>query len=207
MPILRHGLIIVILLMASFVIGLQHFVHRVRVNYHASPTEIIWPAKDITGIVVATGGGRRVATGLGLLRDDHGSRLLISGTGKGVSKDDIIALIPSTTDEADQLFDLMGCCVDLGQSATNTRGNAIEARDWATNHGYHHLLLVTADFHLPRSLIHFHAAMPEIEIIPYPVPSFELDNTDSTTSSWWKTPATIAMITKEYAKYLISRVT
>ncbi len=206
MPILRRGLVLVLLLMASFVIGLQHFVHTVRVNYHAAPTEIIWPSQQVTGIVVATGGGRRVTTGLNLLANHHGDRLLISGTGIGVSKDDITALIPSDTDHTERLFYLMGCCVDLGQAATNTRGNAIEARDWAKKHGYQHLVLVTADFHLPRSLIHFRSAMPEIEMIPYAVLSFELDNTGPLTTRWWKKPATIALIAKEYAKYLISNI-
>ena len=206
MAIFRRGLLLMILLMASFAIGLQHFVHTVRVSYHSTPLEMIWPSKDETGIVVATGGGRRVTTGLNLLKDNYGSRLLISGTGKGVSKDDITALIPSESDNADQLFHLMGCCVDLGQAATNTRGNAIEAKDWANKHGYHHLLLVTADFHLPRSLMHFRSAMPEIEIIPYAVPSFELDDTDTPITKWWKSPATITLIAKEYTKYLISQV-
>ena len=206
MPILRRGLVLIILLVASFAIGLQHFVHTVQVSYHSAPPEIIWPAKDETGIVVATGGGRRVTTGLSLLENHHGSRLLISGTGKGVSIDDIIALIPSESDHPEQLLHLMECCVDLGQAATNTRGNAIEAKDWANKHGYHHLLLVTADFHLPRSLIHFRSAMPEIEIIPYAVPSFELDHSNSLTTRWWANPATIALIAKEYAKYLISQV-
>jgi len=38
------------------------------------------------------------------------------------------------------------------------------------------------------------------------VPSFELDDTDTPITKWWKSPATITLIAKEYAKYLISQV-
>jgi len=38
------------------------------------------------------------------------------------------------------------------------------------------------------------------------VPSFELDHSNSLTTRWWANPATIALIAKEYAKYLISQV-
>ena len=50
---------------------------------------------------------------------------------------------------AAQRFD---CCADLGFMAADTHGNAQETADWARAHRYKSLIVVTANYHMPRSL-------------------------------------------------------
>ncbi len=186
-----------VLLVAVFVIGLQHFVHQVqRLNTN---TPITSPA-HATGIVVATGGDKRVSTGLHLLAAGVGQRLLISGIGKGVSKGDIARLVPFGAIPPTRLNQIIACCVDLGAAAENTRGNALEARIWAEQYGYTYLVLVTADYHIPRSLNDFRARIKDATIIPHAVPS------GARLKDWWRHPATTAMLAREYVKYLLSRL-
>ena len=61
------------------------------------------------------------------------------------------------------------CCVELGREARTTVGNAKEAAGWAGENGYGSIVLVTSDYHLPRSAILMAQAMPEVDLIVYPV--------------------------------------
>ena len=54
-------------------------------------------------------------------------------------------------------------------AATSTMGNAIETADWIKKSGFNSIILVTANYHMPRSLMLFRHIMPEIRIIPHPV--------------------------------------
>ncbi len=67
--------------------------------------------------------------------------------------------------------------------------------------GYHSLRLVTASYHMPRSLVEFHRAMSDIEILPYPVfpTRFKQDQ-------WWLWPGTLSLLVTEYDKYLLALV-
>ncbi len=205
MKLVKRILIMGALLCAVFLTGLQHFVHEVRTSYHKWP-DLSAVQGTLTGIVVATGGGRRVSTGIDLLNDHIGARLLISGTGSGVSKSDLILLMADGRIETNRLQALMSCCVDLGQTAMNTRGNAKEAAIWFKQNEFSHIIVVTADYHMPRSLIHFAQALPDADIIPYAVPSYALMQTDQSRSAWWAQPSTVIMLSREYGKYLISRI-
>lgn len=76
-------------------------------------------------------------------------------------------------------------------------GNAEETAEWARTKGYRKLILVTADFHMPRALLELHAAMPEADIISYPVVTETLD-----TPRWTKTNRGVRIMALEYTKYL-----
>ena len=76
---------------------------------------------------------------------------------------------------------LLASLVDLGYQATDTIGNARETAHWAKTYGYHSLILVTSDFHMPRALLELKAAMPDAWIIPYPVRTSDLD-----AHHWWR---------------------
>lgn len=62
---------------------------------------------------------------------------------------------------------------------------------------YHSLRLVTAWYHMPRSLLEFRRAMPDIEIIPHPVFSEEAISQNS-----WGWRGTVPVLIGEYGKYL-----
>src|SRR3546814_14678895 len=61
------------------------------------------------------------------------------------------------------------CSSDLGYEADNTRGNAVETAAWMKDQDFTSLRLVTATYHMPRSLLEFRRPMPDIEIVPHPV--------------------------------------
>ena len=79
----------------------------------------------------------------------------------------------------------------------STHGNAVEAAEWARSHDYRSLVVVTANYHMPRSLHEFSAQMPDIALLPYPVAE---DNVDL--GGWWSHPHTLRILHVEYAKYL-----
>jgi uncharacterized SAM-binding protein YcdF (DUF218 family) len=67
--------------------------------------------------------------------------------------------------------------------------------------GYHSLRLVTASYHMPRSMLEFTRAMPDIEIVPNPVfPEFLQE------APWWQSRRSALLITSEYSKYLATLV-
>jgi uncharacterized SAM-binding protein YcdF (DUF218 family) len=144
------------------------------------------------GIVVLTGGSDRLAVGLDLLKRGQAERLLISGVHESTAAADL-------SDNAVGTAELFDCCIDLGRAARDTRGNASEAAKWAADHSYKRLIIVTADYHMPRTLIEFRGAMPGIQLIPYPVRPHDIHLPD-----WWRYPGTTKLLAGEYSKYLVA---
>lgn len=143
---------------ALVVAGAVGFALFVRAGMAHVPTQ---PA-DADAIVALTGGEGRVATGVAVLAEGRGERLLISGGNPEVTMDAIRAAAGAPP----ELFD---CCVDIGVEAANTVGNAEETARWAASHGYQRLIIVTSDFHMPRALLELKAAMPDHELVPHGV--------------------------------------
>jgi uncharacterized SAM-binding protein YcdF (DUF218 family) len=144
-------------------------------------------------IVALTGGDERIVAGVRLLEHGAAKRLLISGVHPEITKPEI-----KDVTHGGRKFD---CCADLDFAAEDTRGNASEAAKWMRAHNYNSLILVTANYHMPRSMAEFSANLPGVTIIPYPV---EPDGIDFT--GWWKHPRTARMLNVEYVKYLASLV-
>ena len=113
-------------------------------------------------IVVLTGGTERVSTGIDLLAAGLGKRLLVSGVHRDVGVAELLRLSPQAPAS-------LACCIDLGYAASDTVGNAEETAEWMHAQGFRSLRLVTANYHLPRSMLEFHSAMPDVEIIEHPV--------------------------------------
>jgi uncharacterized SAM-binding protein YcdF (DUF218 family) len=143
-------------------------------------------------IVVLTGGRGRLQQGLQLLSARKGAKLLISGVQANVSAEELRASQSVATD-------MFSCCVDLGYQARDTWGNAIEAALWIERNGYQSLHLVTASYHMPRSLLLFQQTMPKVSLRANPVFSKHVKLVD-----WWLFPGTMKLLAMEYSKYLIS---
>ncbi len=141
------------------------------------------------GIVALTGGTERLDAATALFESGVGKRLLITGVHPTTTKLALKSLV-----HGGRRFD---CCADLGFQATNTHGNAVEAAQWARAHGYRSLVVVTAAYHMPRSLAEFSARMPHVKLIAYPVESDSLN-----VRGWWHSPVAFTVLQSEYAKYL-----
>jgi len=147
---------------------------------------------DADGVVALTGGSaERILSALQLLEAGKAKRMLISGVSRQVTRGELQTLIGADK----PIFD---CCVDLGFIATTTAGNAKETADWARGKGYRSLILVTADYHMPRARLELKGAMPGATIYTYPVVTTELR-----ASRWWATPESAERMTVEYSKYLV----
>jgi uncharacterized SAM-binding protein YcdF (DUF218 family) len=153
-------------------------------------------AEPTNAIVVLTGGSQRVNSGIALLREGKGRMLFISGVNHHV---DLEGLLRSSGEGLESAGAWISCCVVLGYRAVDTLGNARETAQWMRQQGFHSLRLVTAWYHMRRSLLEFERAMPEIEIVPHPVfPDLVAHE------HWWARPETAALLVTEYAKYLAS---
>lgn len=121
------------------------------------------PAGEADAIVVLTGGsGLRIAEAVRLLDAGTGERLLISGVHPDLTLNEL-------AERAGGPLHLYGCCVDVGRRARTTFGNGREVRDWAAERGYDRLILVTSDYHMPRSRLVIARALPDVELIAHPV--------------------------------------
>ncbi|MFA5040109.1 MAG: YdcF family protein [Bdellovibrionales bacterium] len=179
-----------IVLIGLWIYGFLGFVSNVTAMREPDFPAAIEPAE---AIVVLTGGSERVATGVELLKSGHGKKLLISGVHKKLSLEGVFRSLSVPED-------LRNCCIVLGHRASSTIGNAKETRDWMKAEGYSSLRLVTANYHMPRSLLLFHDAMPDIVIIPFPVTP---DNVKL--YEWDKHPGTVLLLAREYCKFLAAQ--
>lgn len=158
------------------------------------PREIADPDRATDAIVVLTGGSLRVEGGLKLLADGKAKKLFISGVYRGVDVTELLRV-------SRQSPDAVACCVVLGHAADNTAGNAQETAQWMASEGFHSLRLVTASYHMPRSMLEFARAMPDVAIVPNPVFPEALRETP-----WWRSRMGALLIASEYTKYLVALV-
>ncbi|MPY72721.1 MAG: YdcF family protein [Alphaproteobacteria bacterium] len=172
-------------LVAAWLAGLFVFADTI-------PRQAQQSREKTDAIVVLTGGSLRLEEGLALLSAQLGKKLFVSGVHRGVDVQQLI-------DRSLRSPEIIDCCIVLGYAADHTAGNARETADWMARQGYASLRLVTASYHMPRSLAEFRNAMPSIEIIPHPVfpENVKLDE-------WWRWPGTAILIVGEYNKYLVA---
>ena len=148
------------------------------------------PAAD--AIVVLTGGQSRLDAAIDLLKSGKGKRLLISGVHPSAGKDQLRKAVGGDR----RLFN---CCIDIDRAALDTIGNAEESAKWVRNHGYRRVLVVTNNYHMPRSLLEMNRLIGGAELVPYPVV-----NTNLTSGRWMVEPAALRVLVTEYAKYLLA---
>ena len=149
------------------------------------------------GIVALTGGNssERLSAAMGLLEDGYGRRVLVSGVDPIASRADIRRVSRAVR----RLYD---CCVDLGFTAADTVGNARETASWSAAMRYERLIIVTADYHMPRAMLELNAVLrgSGITAQTYAVPTRSLK-----ARNWWRNPGAARLIVVEYCKYLAIR--
>jgi uncharacterized SAM-binding protein YcdF (DUF218 family) len=165
---------------ALCVVGFIWFAARPAPERESTPTD---------AIVVLTGGRLRLQNGIELLREGKGRKLFVSGVNHQVDLDDLLRVSGNA--------DWASCCTVLGHDADNTIGNARETAQWMRQQGFKSLRLVTAWYHMPRSLLELNRAMPEVEIIAHPVFPDEVSQVH-----WWASRSTVLLLASEYGKYL-----
>lgn len=182
---LRFATLVLVAALVGLAVG---FVSFARTVVTASPPSN--PRAD--GIVVLTGGSARLDGALDLLAGGRAERLLISGVNPAVTPTALAEQVGESVRPA------LDCCVDIDH-ARDTIENAAETRRWIDDRGFSSLIVVTSDYHMPRSMAELAGAMPGIELIPYPV-----SNPDLRLADWWKNPDSFGFLAREYAKFLVA---
>ena len=168
----------------AWVAGLLWFASEI-------PAKVADTTTHTDAIVVLTGGAERIETGLALLDEGLADHLFVSGVGEQVKTGDLLPRTPTLRADVREK-------ITVGTAANNTPGNALETAAWARTMNIHSIRLVTASYHMRRSLLEFHAAMPGIDIVPHAVfpPNVKSD--------WWRWPGTASLFAREYTKFVVT---
>lgn len=169
-----------------WVSGLMAFADRIS---RLTPAPLPQAAE---GVVVLTGAGSnaRLDTGMAVLEAGLAKRLLVSGVNREASREDIRLVSKA----AKRLYD---CCVDLGFTAANTLGNARETAEWARAMRFRSLIIVTADYHMPRAMLELKSALPGVSLQPYAAATPVVE-----ARRWWRTRSGARLMIWEYSKYM-----
>ncbi|MCF6322279.1 MAG: YdcF family protein [Rhizobiaceae bacterium] len=146
------------------------------------------------GIVVLTGGKSRIETGLDLLNEGRGKRMLISGVNPETSVNAIIARFSKNSN-------LFSCCIDLDRVAMDTIQNGREAAKWIKKQGFKSVLVVTSDYHMPRGLLEMSRAISDVSLIP-----FVAQNEQEPARSNLGNPGHLRNMVSEYFKFIAASI-
>lgn len=167
----------------AFVFGFGLFSSHI--GRLATPAE----PQGADAIIVLTGGQARIDAAVDLLKAGKGRRLLISGVNPATSPEDIQRF--SGADEA-----LFSCCIDIDRAA-DTVANAMESAKWMNANAFGSAILVTNNYHMPRSLLEMKRFGAGARIQPYPVVNTRIDR-----GEWLTNTDALRVLFTEYAKYI-----
>ena len=171
-------------LLLAFIAGFALF--STYVSTMMAPTA----QRDADAIIVLTGGQSRIDVAIDLLKSGKGKRLLISGVNPVAGLEDL----RRATGADESLF---SCCVDIDRAALDTIGNAAESARWMQANAYASVILVTNNYHMPRSMLEMRRISDSVEILPYPVVNARLDK-----GEWLTRPDALRVLFTEYTKFL-----
>ncbi|MBE7185898.1 MAG: YdcF family protein [Methylobacterium mesophilicum] len=179
---------LVLLGVASVVLMVAGFAaFSLYVSNLATPRDVA----QADAIIVLTGGQARLEPALELLKAGKGTRLLISGVHPKTGPKTLSA----ATGNDRRLFN---CCVDFDYAALDTTGNAEQSAIWVENHKYRSVILVTNNYHMPRTMLEMGRLIgDDAELRPYPVVNTKLD-----LGRVISEPQAFRVMFTEYAKYV-----
>jgi uncharacterized SAM-binding protein YcdF (DUF218 family) len=180
---LRIALLSIVTAAAVFAGGFGLFASYV--SELSTPDDV----RTADAIIVLTGGQARLDAAFDLLKSGKGERLLISGVNPAASRESLRKAVGEKRD----LF----ARVDLDHAALDTIGNAEESAKWVQDHAYARVILVTNNYHMPRSLLEMHRLVGQTELEPYPVVNTRLSG-----GNWLTKPEALRVIFTEYTKYV-----
>ena len=143
---------------------------------------------DIDAVIMVTGDKDRVSRTKSLIQNSDYKLYFISGVGapkylkKYLNSNNKQTLVIST-------------------KAQSTHENAVEIGEWVQQYNLTKILLVTSNYHIPRTkmLIEYYSPKLNIEIEPTFNFNFNLSN-------WYKSSFTLKILLSEYTKYLLQKM-
>lgn len=150
--------------------------------------------EKVDAIVVFTGGVDRLKEGARLLQSGRGEVMFVSGVNRKVDRNELLRRAGDLTPvQRERIF--------LGYAAGDTIGNAEEVAEWAKIRNVTSVRLVTANYHMRRSVMELHAKAPNLKIIPHPVFPENV-----TANTWWRNTIGLKIVAKEFLKYIAAFV-
>lgn len=140
-------------------------------------------------IVVLTGGSGRLAEGIRLLEAGAAPVLFVSGVDPRVGRQSVLRGAGGAPDDIQDR-------IVLGFRAEHTQGNADETALWVRAQRLTSLRLVTANYHMRRSLLELRSALPDSRIVAHPVFPPAVSN-----GRWWRSLRGIAIVNAEFYKF------
>ena len=159
------------------------------------PNQVEDTETPVDAIVVLTGGSERLRTGVNLLQEGMAKNLFVSGVWPGTTRRELLHSIGVEGDSR------LGRKIELGHIAADTIGNAWETAIQMQERGWTSVRLVTANYHMRRSLLELKIAMPHAVVVPHPVfPGSVMQD------GWWRYRGTALLFATEYTKYILAHV-
>ena len=146
--------------------------------YQTTILRVQAPVESIDGIAILTGGAQRLAAGADIIDRGFQGPVLVTGVYPGVEVETLFAPLGIKGAGQNQ--------IDLDYQALSTIENARQIQNWAEKNGLETVMVITSDYHLPRSLELFSQYAPNLRIIPQVVES----------------KASIWVYAEEYIKYI-----
>jgi len=174
--------ILAVFIFGLWIIGLFRFADSVPKTIEDSITRT-------DAIVVLTGGSGRLDQGLDLLSSGKAEWLFVSGVYQGLDVRLLLKVL--------QRDGALESRIRIG-NAVNTLENAKETAHWVEQNKIRSIRLVTAAYHMPRSMMELRRIMPMVVVIPHPVFPEHVKQ-----ARWWAWPGTTSLIVSEYSKLLL----
>lgn len=167
---------------------------------YAIPQQVSDENTITQAIVVLTGGRDRLKTGFQLLGAKRANMLFISGVHREESLKSLFKFLEASRMINSKDRSTFAQMTHLG-NATNTEENAQETAEWVKKMDISSLRLVTAAYHMPRSLLELKHLLNHTTIIPHPVFPNKFNQ-----SHWWQNADIFFLAFSEYNKFLYTFV-
>lgn len=181
--------IVAILLVTWWAYGLFYFVDQI-------PTQPTISKQKVDAAIVLTGGSKRIAHGFSRVANKLAEELFISGVNDDATPTHIVEQVKRKSRP------VPANKITLGYKARTTIGNAEEVQEWIIQHNIRSIRLITANYHMPRSLHEFSLVLPHaVEVLPDPVFPKGFDIT-----RWKEDSNSRRLVMSEYHKWLASHL-
>lgn len=190
------GLLLILLVAdsISFFFTCRNYSLLTPIPNSSIPKEVI----EKEAIVVLTGDRKRIPMAIELLRLRGSPLLIISGTGKGATLTELINSQSRSAGNAQEIWKK----IIIESQSTSTIENAVETGKILKRQGTNRVILITSEYHLPRSLAVFRSVVPGPEYFAYPVAS---EFTGMLQLEWVAFPEGAWKFFLEYWKYFLFR--
>lgn len=182
-------------LLSVLMFGLMLWAASLAWFVYSIPSSSVPASTRVEALVVLTGGKGRVEHGFRMLAEGAAPVLFISGVGQQATEHEMLS---SHADDKtrDRIYETGGEIV-LDHVSRSTVSNAEKTAAFLRERDIKTIRLITADYHMRRSLHEFRAVMPQLEIIPDPVFPEGFRR-----SEWWQHENTRRLVFSEYYKFL-----